>query len=572
MSDQQLDNLEIAEVASLTNKQVDEFKEIVEQKDATENDLEQLIEAEKAGKGRDEVVEFLKGMINKNNVEEKLDTALSNLEDLEVTIDEVDQLENSSDLDDQDEVELDQSQIIELIEGTVDELKEYVNENFLYRRQLEEILDAEKAGKNRKTAKRFLNKKIENKGIEEEIKESKEDLQRLKKDIENLHDHFENVADSFDYSSDERDEESQEAANELLEITNSIIQDLKQSDNINNRENLEKKTNEVIQALQNDNYGKVRDALIEISQMGYEDEGENDEEAQQKMEEQDEKLERMKEIVDDIQESEEDIQEDLQEQSHGPNFEQKKKLAQNLRTDFSDKDLEEITLQELQELKREQKHREEIIEKLKQSGLEEKDLRDSSTSDLEKLLETSNSMEDRTEKFEEQSDKPDKSAEEIRQEAEQDLESLQGAVSAESQQQEEQVEEESGPSAKERLGGFTEQIKDRLSSSKEENSDGMKEDKVRRLLEDYRDIENDQEASVKIAHVMKSYLESQLNVQREMTYRELAERIPTDENEEMRQLSNFFQKMHKQEYTDSIQIDDIDEVIDNCEAVLEKMR
>jgi len=595
MAEQKLDNLEIAEVASLTNKQVEEFKEEVNDREPTVNDLEQLIEAEKAGKDREDMIDYLKGMINKKNISEKLQTALDDLSGLEHTIEEVEDLEDTESLENKDEVEIDQSQIIELIEGTVSELKEYVNENFLYRRQLEEILDAEKAGKNRKTAKRFLEKEIESKGIEEEIKESQEDLERLKKDIENLKDHFENVAEEYDYSGEERSKKNQEAANELLEITNRIIQDLKDSDNIDNRQELEKKTNEVIQALQNDNYSKVEDALVAISKMGRPDPEADQEEEEKKeseessgkesdgeeqknerktvetqetMQEQDEKLERMKQIVQDIEESEDELEEEMEENSRGPEFEKKKSIAEGLRTSFSDEDIENISVQELQELKREQEHREELISKLKQQGLDEQDLRDSSTSDLEKLFQTSQSMNERQSNFEEPAE-DDKSSEELRQEAEEDLEELKGAVKS-TDFEEETIEEEQGPSTSEKIEGFKQQIKSKFERDTEDDSEGMNESEVRNVLEKYRELE-DKEASVKVAHVMKSYLESQLNVQREMTYRELSERIPTDQNEDMKQLSQFFQKMHKQEYTDSIQIDDVDEVIDNCEAVLDKM-
>lgn len=591
MAEQKLDNLKIAEVASLTNKQVEEFKQEVSDREPTVNDLEQLIEAEKAGKDREEMIDYLKGMINKKNISEKLQTALDDLSGLEHTIKEVEDLEDTESLKNKDEVEIDQSQIIELIEGTVSELKDYVNENFLYRRQLEEILDAEKAGKNRKTAKRFLEKEIESKGIEEEIKESQEDLERLKKDIKNLKNHFENVAEEYDYSGEQRSKKNQEAANELLEITNSIIQELKDSDNIDNRQELEEKTNEVIQALQNDNYSKVEDALVAISKMGRpnqeedeteksedgsggdpdEDEQKNEQktvETQETMQEQDEKLERMKQIVQDIEESEDELEEEMEENSRGPEFEKKKSIAEGLRTSFSDEDIENITVQELQELKREQEHREELISKLKEQGLDEQDLRDSSTSDLEKLFQTSQSMNERQSNFEEPEEEK-KSSEELRQEAEEDLEELKGAVKS-ADFEEETIEEEQGPSTSEKIEGFKQQIKSKFERDTGEESEGMNESEVRNVLENYRELE-DKEASVKVAHVMKSYLESKLNVQREMTYRELSERIPTDQNEDMRRLSQFFQKMHKQEYTDSIQIDDVDEVIDNCEAVLDKM-
>ncbi|MFB6115970.1 MAG: hypothetical protein ABEK10_00520 [Candidatus Nanosalina sp.] len=566
MAGQKLDNLEIAEVASLTNEQVEDFKEKVQEKEPTVNDLEKLIEAEEAGKDREEVIQYLNGMIKKENVSDKLETASGGLEDLEETIDEIDELEDTEDLDDKEEVELDQSQIIELVEGTVKELKEYVNENFLYRRQLQEILDAEKAGKNRKTAKRFLEKKIENKGIEEEIKESRRDLERLKEDVENLREHFEDYSQDFDFSDDGRSEEDQKAAEELLEITNSIIEDLKDADRIVNKPELEEKTNEVILALQNDDYGKVRDKLIEINEMGREDSEEETKEEKEKLEKQDKKIKRMKEIVSDIESSESQAEE---EEKTDPELEKKKEIADKLNTDYSESDLEQISLDELEELKREQDHREDLIDKLKEKGLDESDLRQSTTSDLEKLLNSSNSMNQNTSKFEEVERSDQKSSEELKEEAEEDLERLQGAVS-QTELEENSFEETDGGSAADKIEKFKQEIKNHFEGSSEANTSGMREDEVKDILEKYRGMDKS-ESSVKVAHVMKSYLESKLNVNREMTYRELADRIPENQNDEMRELSEFFEKMHKQEYTDSIQIENMDEVIDNCEAVLKEM-
>lgn len=568
MAGQKLDNLEIAEVASLTNEQVEDFKHKVDEKEPTVNDLEKLIEAEEAGKDREEVINYLNGMIKKENVSGKLETASEGLEDLEETIEEIDELEDTEDIEEKDEVELDQSQIIELVEGTVKELKEYVNENFLYRRQLEEVLDAEKAGKNRKTAKRFLEKKIENKGIEEEIKESRRDLERLKDDVENLREHFENYSEEFNFQEDERSEKDQEAANELLEITNSIIKDLKEADRIVNRSELEEKTNEVILALQNDDYGKVRDKLIEINEMGRKDSEEETEQEKQKLEQQDEKIERMKEIVSDIETSNQEAGNEGEKEAD-PELQEKKEVAKHLNTDYTEPDLEEISLEELKELKKEQEHREDLIDKLKDKGLDEDDLRQSSTSDLEKLLESSRNVDQTSSRFEEVDEDEGKSSEELKEEAEQDLERLQGAVS-QTDLDETEFEETGDGSAVEKIERFKKEIKNRFEGSSESQSGGMREDEVQNVLEKYREMDKS-ESSIKVAHVMKSYLESKLNVGREMTYRELADRIPENQNDEMRELSEFFEKMHKQEYTDSIQIENMDEVIDNCEAVLKEM-
>ena len=69
--------------------------------------------------------------------------------------------------------ELDATELIGLVEGTVKDLKEYVREHDFSDEQLEQILRAETASNDRKTAKKFLEEKIEN--INNDVNEKNED-------------------------------------------------------------------------------------------------------------------------------------------------------------------------------------------------------------------------------------------------------------------------------------------------------------------------------------------------------------------------------------------------------------
>jgi len=72
---------------------------------------------------------------------------------------------------DQEQIELEQ--LIALIEGSVDELKEFIRENEPGDESLERILRAEKSAKNRKTAVKYLKNELNHEETHKNIKETK---------------------------------------------------------------------------------------------------------------------------------------------------------------------------------------------------------------------------------------------------------------------------------------------------------------------------------------------------------------------------------------------------------------
>ncbi|MFB6217388.1 MAG: hypothetical protein ABEJ72_10580, partial [Candidatus Aenigmatarchaeota archaeon] len=105
-----------------------------------------------------------------------------------------------------------------------------------------------------------------------------------------------------------------------------------------------------------------------------------------------------------------------------------------------------------------------------------------------------------------------------------------------------------------RIGG----IFNRGKEEEENEEKGLSEKKVLELLDDYRNMEK-REAAIKVAHVMKGYLEYQEEINREMTYSELADAVEDEDGESMEKLVAFFRRMHIDQYTGNIKTDDINE-------------
>jgi hypothetical protein len=486
----QLDKLEIGEVSELTTGKKEDFRVKVEEKDLSLQDLKALKEAEKSGQNRPEVLSFLDSQIDTRNISRHLDIAEEDREEMEKLVQEIEKIEDIESFEEEG-IDIEQDDLIDLVGGTVGEMEEFVKEKPLTGEQLKDVLDAEQRVKNRKTAKRFLEKELEKKRVEEDVSETKQDLEKVKEDLDSL--------------KDDKD----------------------------------------IQA------GDV--------EMSEETEDEEDQDVEEPAEEQEEDTEEVEEAEDVEETTEDEAEEEDGEEGEDSEFGQKKDIADELDLEMTDEDLESISLDELESLKEEKMHREHLIDRLEDEGMEEEKLRNSSTADLEKIAE---SMDDSSESQEEH--------EEMREEAEEDLEMLMGAVKNKESSED---SEDDGKNAKEKLEDFKDSIQDKLqrsSKDEEETEEGINTEKVEEILDQYRQLD-EEEAAVKTAHVMKGYLEQELGIEREMTYKELADKMPTEDHEEVEKLANFFLKMHREQYTGQIAIDNSEEVIDTCEAVIDNL-
>ncbi|QGA80120.1 hypothetical protein [Candidatus Nanohalobium constans] len=513
-----LDNLSIGKISELTTSDSEYFREEVKSIDLTVQDLKALKEAELSGKNREELINFLDDQLNAENVGNYLNLAERDMGQVENLISEIERVEDIEHLD-EEKIEIDQDNLIDLIGGTVDEMKEFVKENPLTSEQLENVLDAEERIKDRKTAKQFLKRQIKKREVGEDVKKARKDVESLENDLEEIRKDETDVSKTEDDKEDDRDDENSEVS----------VEESEEDKETGNRS-------------QDEDREESEDSLEQ------ENEGEKNGEENSEPEE-----EPRNESGEDSKPGDENKDED-----EDSKFERKKRISEDLELDMSDEELEDFSLEQLEEIKSEKEHRESLIERLEENGMDEEDLREASTSDLEKLA---NSLESKDESQEEH--------EEMREEAEEDLEMLMGAVRGE----EESSEEKEGESAKEKLEDLKENLRDKLkhsSNEEESSSKGLSVEKLEEILDEYREL-GDEEASVKTAHIMKGFLEQKLGIERELTYKELAGEMPTDEGEEIEKLAEFFVKMHREQYTGRLQVNNPEEIIDTCIAVAESL-
>lgn len=498
-----LEKLEIKDISSLTTGSVQEFKEKINKMDLPENDLKALKSAEKSGKDREKVLDFIDNEIDRKKISEDLSVAESDIEEIHKMMDKVTDLEGIEESGDETD-NMGRDELIELVGGTVDDIKNFVKEKNPSLEVLNILYSSEKKVKDRKTAKSFIKKKIRQKKVENDLEDAREDIESLEEDIEAVEEDTSSEPTPAGSKEDnDSEEESKEAETEENEESDS---------------------------------GQRAEKEKEGQETGSEQEaGEKD------------------------NEEEEGPEDEVSE------LEEKKEIAEDLQPDFSEEKLEEISLEELKSIRDEKERREDLISQLDDEGLDRERLEKSSTSDLEKIVEEIgiDEKDDSAEEVDESGE--DKSEEEIREEAEEDLQMLMGAVSKDSVS-----EEDSGKSAREKVDDLRDQISSALSrgsgSDENSNSSGMNDSEVKKVLSSYSELEND-EAVIKSAHIMKGYLETELGVERELTYKELAEEVPKD-SEEMENLAKFFQTMHQEEYTQSIDIS-ADDAVEICNKAVD---
>lgn len=481
-----LEKLEIEDVSSLTTGSVHEFREKVKNMDLPENDLKALKSAEEAGKSRKKALDFIDNEIGREKVSKDLDVAESDIEEIHEMMDRVTDLEGIEESG-EETTDMGRDELIDLVGGTVDDIKGFVKDENPSLEVLNVLYSSEKKVKDRKTAKNFIERKIKQKKVENDLEDAREDIESLEEDIRAVEE---------DTSSEATPEEGES----------------------------------------------------EKAEGGEESEADSEKDENQDGETEEKEAEEGEDSEDEVSE-----------------LEEKKELAKGLDSDFSEEKLEEISIKELKSIRDEKERREELISMLEDEGLDSERLEKSSTSDLEKIAEEVGVKDKDTGGS--SGEDEEKSEEEIREEAEEDLQMLMGAVN-----EEEDTKEDSGQGTREKI----DDLRDKISSTLSRNSDsedgdeasGMDDSQVEEVLDSYSDLEND-EAVIKSAHIMKGYLETELGVERELTYKELAEEVPED-SEEMEGLARFFRTMHQEEYTQSIDISS-SEAIKTCKQAVKML-
>lgn len=253
-------------------------------------------------------------------------------------------------------------------------------------------------------------------------------------------------------------------------------------------------------------------------------------------------------------------------------IEEKKNLIQDLDVDYPDSKLKDIELSQLQALKNEKKEREQLIEDLKNEDLDEKELREASTKDLRKLK--SEMLAPEIDTNEQKGQRvTDEDIGKMQEEAAQELEMLMGAVG-----EEEKEEREESENSINKIKGLKTNFNNLIKTKDEEQDKKLREDKVLDLLEGYEKDSNDVKTAIKTAQVMKGYLENKLEVDREMTYQELAQKVAEvnesreEHDPDLEILGEFFNQIHHQIYSGNVYIEDICEIIEASERVIRKSK
>lgn len=517
MSENQNQELDTTELIGLVEGTVKELKNYVREKDLSDSQIEQIINAEKSSKDRKTARNFLEKRLGDKESDSSTE--------------EVVQPEDES-IDQQDigDTSLSREALLKMLGGTVEDVKDYVKENNPGDDELQSLLHAEKIVKDRKTVVRFLKSYSKKRELEEDFHEAETDLNKLKNDLQDIEENVLEDDVELDLESipdPEKSEDKEETGEEPTEN-----EETEEDDSSEEKEE-------------------------EEEQDEPQDDEETEEESNKEGDEEDAEDEN----------DEEETEEELTE------FEKKKEVLKDLELDLSDEEVEQISLEELEKLRAEKEKRNNLIDKLSVK-FDRAQLEKVTTKDLEKLAdEVADSLETSKDDIQKQEAeakrKKEKAEEEMKKEAQEDLEMMMGAVKNSTAD-----EEDSGPSTMDQIKQFPDKVKGIFNrgGDEEEESTGFDTSKTIEVLDGYTEYE-DREAAVKTAQVMKGYLEYALGIEREMTYAELADEMESEElgNEHIDTLIEFYRSMKISVYTGNVEAENIDEVIEASKAAVKEL-
>lgn len=482
--------------------------------------------------------------------------------------------------------EIDEKDLVRIIGGTIEEMKDFVEERNPDRQLLKKLLEDEKIAKDRKTAKEYLRNKIKEREVGGEFEKAQKEMEDVQNTLERIK---EEEIGERDFTGDEADDINSVEEIDLLEGSYKDVEDFLKERNptVEKAEELRqgeekaqdrKKVKTLLEkfARQKKLYKDIKNAEYHIGKIK-EDFAEIEEESEYisgdlkvtkphdavKDEHADHEVSENSKTDDDSKEDGDESSEIEDEEEDSNRLEEKKALLEQLDVDMGEDKLREIDIEQLEELSDEKSERQRLIEDLEEIGMEEEDLKDSSTEDLRKLSE---------EMVEEDSTSNDESEvkdeEKIEEEAEEDLEMLMG-----SSQNSSSESDDSDPL--DQLKDIKDKFKDAWNTPKRESKDeeeGIDGEKVIGLLDQYEDLP-EKEQAIKTAHVMKGYLEYQMNIEREMTYEELAETLENveDNSDNLEILKMFFESMAEDEYLDRIEVENMEQVNFSSREIVEEL-
>ncbi|MFB6190155.1 MAG: hypothetical protein ABEJ91_01145, partial [Candidatus Nanohaloarchaea archaeon] len=177
-------SVEQFQVVEALDGTVDDLKQFVRENELDREQLKDLLEAEEVHKDRKTARDFLRKKIDSSDLDRSLEEAEEDLEEIRAAIEKVERIENVPAPANPED--LSRAEILEAVDGTVEELEDFVKFHQLGKEQLQDVLDAEESLKNRKTAKKFLRDRIAEQKLAEDMKATEEDLDELELDVKEL--------------------------------------------------------------------------------------------------------------------------------------------------------------------------------------------------------------------------------------------------------------------------------------------------------------------------------------------------------------------------------------------------
>jgi len=359
------------EAQELLKKDIEDFKQSVRDEQLRKKDLKELYSLEKSGKERENFLNFLVRYGKEEKVLRELDGFLDQVSRVDTALERMVE-DESKNLDLEDTTD-----------KTVKELKEYVKNNHLSKEELEAILESEKERKDRKTAKKYLEKELEDSSSLISSSEVKKAISNVENKVKSFKKDFiyhpevfnlDNIEKEFEAHSEEQKDERDNDLEELVELTGNLVKNLKKSDNLENRGEMKELINNAILALESDNFDKFKDKIKRLNELTNTGKKNivNHAETQQS------KLQQIEEVISRLEET-------------GYNAPREEKASEK-------------------ESKSSESGREKMISRLQQEGFNREKLETRSRSDLEKLQSSSNKIDNVEEMFQE-SDEMEKESE-----------------------------------------------------------------------------------------------------------------------------------------------------------------
>ena len=394
-----------AESKKILQGRKEEIKKTIEERNPGKYALKSLIREEKKGDRRQDVLSILKNRLSEEKVLDRLNNLSHQLLETEDLLDKISTGKQTERIESS-----------EIVDKTVKQLRKYLKQNEISKDQLQELLKEEEKGKDRKTAKQYINKELESADSDSNLEKLQEDLSELENDISSFRTEISENRDKFnlpenDDKKQNKDSKTEENQKELLEATSKVIERLKERDDLRNNEELKNLVNDAFLALEAENYPTFKDKLHEIKTLE-----ENDNSEDNDLSEQENKLERMESMVSKLEER--------QKESLGVPQKTTEEVNEQLDT------LEEISGQEIERPGK--KKREQKIDELSSKGFNEEDLKTRSDSDLERLEKSSEDIDNLESKFE-QLDK-DQSETDKNSEIEENIEKLEESLNSDKEE------------------------------------------------------------------------------------------------------------------------------------------